>query len=77
MVIAKHGTYSAKAMDEIVEKGVRVQALLPPDWGTKLRDLAKAEHRPIRFQAELLIIEALKAREAREASLAVGAASNN
>jgi hypothetical protein len=51
---------------ELVETGLRVQVVLPPDLGARVRKLAEAEHRPVRFQIERLVIEALRARDEDE-----------
>ena len=48
------------------ETGLRVQVVLPPDLGARVRQLAEAEHRPVRFQIERLVIEALWARDEDE-----------
>ena len=47
----------------MVNGGLRVQVVFPPEVGAVIRALAEAEHRPVRFQVEALIIEALRARE--------------
>jgi hypothetical protein len=49
---------------EVAEAGLRVQVVLPPDLGAKVRELAEVEHRPVRFQIERLVIEALRSRNA-------------
>ena len=56
-------------MDVQAEGGVRIQVVLAPELGSRIRALAESEHRPIRFQIERLVIEAL---EARDSNLKLG-----
>ena len=41
---------------------MRIQIALPPDVGDQIRSIAESEHRPIKYQIEALVIEAVKAR---------------
>lgn len=41
---------------------MRLQIALPPNVGDQIQELAEAEHRPLKYQVEMLVIEAMNAR---------------
>jgi hypothetical protein len=59
---------------EPIDTSIRVQVALPAPLGARVRELAEAEHRPLRFQIEKLVIEALLARD--KEGLPAGRANN-
>lgn len=52
-------------MPEIEGVGLRVQVAFDVETAKAIRALAEEEHRPVRFQVEQLVLEALKARKER------------